>query len=186
MTPTFPGMNPYLENPALWSEVHSWLIVELARYLNPSLVPKYRAAVEKRVYLDALLVGIPDASVFEQKLKNEHKTIATFNPEVIVGGPPCQDFSSAGKRDESLGRADLTLSFANIVSHIKPQWFVMENVERIAKSRMLETALEIFKKIVVFLNIVTGKVPVLQTKTIPISETYPMLLLKKKANDEQF
>ena len=47
MTPNFPGMNPYLESPALWSEVHSWLIVELARELNPSLIPKYRAAVEK-------------------------------------------------------------------------------------------------------------------------------------------
>ena len=67
MTPNFPGMNPYLENPALWSEVHSWLIVELARELNPSLIPKYRAAVEKRVYMDSLLVGIPDASVFQQK-----------------------------------------------------------------------------------------------------------------------
>jgi hypothetical protein len=59
MTPNFTGMNPYLENPALWSEIHSWLIIELARYLNPSLIPKYRAAVEKWVYLDALLVGIP-------------------------------------------------------------------------------------------------------------------------------
>lgn len=77
MAPTFPGMNPYLENPSLWSEVHSWLIVELARYLNPSLIPKYRAAVEKRVYLDALLVGIPDASIFEQNLKNEPNSIAT-------------------------------------------------------------------------------------------------------------
>ena len=75
-----------------------------------------------------------------------HKTIAKFNPEVIIGGPPCQDFSSAGKRDESLGRADLTLSFAKIVSQIKPQWFVMENVERIAKSQILQTALEIFKE----------------------------------------
>lgn len=77
MTPIFPGMNPYLENPSLWSEVHSWLIVELARYLNPSLIPKYRAAVEKRVYLDALLVGIPDASIFEQNLKNESSSVAT-------------------------------------------------------------------------------------------------------------
>nr|WP_199313395.1 DUF4058 family protein [Leptolyngbya sp. FACHB-671] len=34
MTPSFPGMNPYLENPSLWSEVHSWLIVELAPSLN--------------------------------------------------------------------------------------------------------------------------------------------------------
>lgn len=77
MTPSFPGMNPYLENPSLWSEVHSWLIVELARSLNPSLVPKYRAAVEKRVYLDALLVGIPDASVFQQTPESEPSSVVT-------------------------------------------------------------------------------------------------------------
>ena len=66
MTPNFPGMNPYLEHPNVWSEVHSWLIVELARSLNPALLPNYRAAVEKRVYLDSVLVGIPDASIFQQ------------------------------------------------------------------------------------------------------------------------
>ncbi|MDY6786360.1 MAG: DUF4058 family protein [Cyanobacteriota bacterium] len=67
MEPSFPGMNPYLENPDLWPEVHSWLIVQLGRSLNPSLTPKYRAAIEKRVYLDSLLVGIPDTSVFQSK-----------------------------------------------------------------------------------------------------------------------
>ncbi|NEP00950.1 MAG: DUF4058 family protein [Symploca sp. SIO2E9] len=77
MEPSFPGMNPYLENPALWSEVHSWLIVQLARSLNPSLIPKYRAAVEKRVYLDALLVGIPDASVFSGKAEIEPNSVVT-------------------------------------------------------------------------------------------------------------
>ncbi|MGF1536088.1 MAG: DUF4058 family protein [Elainellaceae cyanobacterium] len=66
MAIAFPGMNPYLENPDLWPEVHSWLIVELARSLNPRLVPKYRAAVEKRVYLDSLVVGIPDSSIFQR------------------------------------------------------------------------------------------------------------------------
>lgn len=77
MAPNFPGMNPYLENPSLWSEVHSWLIVELARWLNPLLIPKYRAAVEKRVYLDALLVGIPDASVFQQNPETERVSAVT-------------------------------------------------------------------------------------------------------------
>ncbi len=71
--------------------------------------------------------------------------IAQWNPEIIVGGPPCQDFSSAGKRDESLGRADLTLRFAEIVSSVKPQWFVMENVERIGKSNALKSAIKVFK-----------------------------------------
>lgn len=70
-------MNPYLENPSLWSEVHSWLIVELARSLNPSLIPKYRAAVEKRVYFDSLLVGIPDTSVFQPNSDSEPSIAVT-------------------------------------------------------------------------------------------------------------
>jgi len=65
MKPAFPGMNPYLEQPDLWSEVHFGLISALARSLNPVLIPKYRAAVEKRVYSDSLLVGIPDVTVFQ-------------------------------------------------------------------------------------------------------------------------
>jgi DNA (cytosine-5)-methyltransferase 1 len=86
--------------------------------------------------------------IFQKDLSevDVYADIATFKPEVIIGGPPCQDFSSAGKRDENLGRADLTLNFANIISYIRPQWFVMENVERIIKSQVLEVALEIFKK----------------------------------------
>ncbi|WP_247233175.1 DNA cytosine methyltransferase [Telluribacter sp. SYSU D00476] len=68
-----------------------------------------------------------------------------WEPDIIIGGPPCQDFSSAGKRDESLGRADLTISYANIISNVRPEWFVMENVERILKSNVLRKAIEIFK-----------------------------------------
>ena len=38
MSSPFPGMNPYLENPAYWSEVHNRLIVNLADSLAP-LIP---------------------------------------------------------------------------------------------------------------------------------------------------
>ncbi len=71
--------------------------------------------------------------------------IKPISPEIIIGGPPCQDFSSAGKRDESLGRADLTYHYANIVNDIKPQYFVMENVGRIKKSAILEDVIRQFK-----------------------------------------
>lgn len=85
--------------------------------------------------------------IFEQDLsKDISARIAEFDPEIIVGGPPCQDFSSAGKRDETLGRADLTLAFANLVCNIQPDWFVMENVDRIAKSQILKEVLAIFKQ----------------------------------------
>ena len=72
--------------------------------------------------------------------------IRGFAPKMIIGGPPCQDFSSAGKRDETLGRADLTIAYAEIVSSIQPEWFVMENVERAAKSWTFARARDILTK----------------------------------------
>jgi DNA (cytosine-5)-methyltransferase 1 len=80
-------------------------------------------------------------------LKDENKSIKKiipYNPELIMGGPPCQDFSSAGKRDISLGRADLTYHFTNIVCAIKPKWFIMENVEQIKKSHILQEIISQF------------------------------------------
>ena len=71
--------------------------------------------------------------------------IACFAPNIIIGGPPCQDFSSAGLRSETLGRANLTVKYAQIVVAIKPAFFVMENVERIEKSKTYKEALFILK-----------------------------------------
>lgn len=82
-------------------------------------------------------------------LKNVEKSveaIRSFNPDMIIGGPPCQDFSSAGKRDENNGRGDLTVCYAQIISEVKPNWFVMENVERILKTQKLQEALRVFHK----------------------------------------
>ncbi len=78
--------------------------------------------------------------------KNAARHIAAFHPDIIIGGPPCQDFSSAGKRDENNGRGDLTVSFAKIISTLKPSWFVMENVSTITKSTKLTVARTIFKQ----------------------------------------
>lgn len=67
-------------------------------------------------------------------------------PDMIIGGPPCQDFSSAGKRDEEGGRGDLTVHYAQIISNVRPKWFVMENVARIVKTQKLIDAKEIFNR----------------------------------------
>jgi DNA (cytosine-5)-methyltransferase 1 len=65
---------------------------------------------------------------------------------MIIGGPPCQDFSSAGKRNEEGGRGDLTVQYAHIISNVRPKWFVMENVARIVKTQKLIEAKNIFKQ----------------------------------------
>jgi DNA (cytosine-5)-methyltransferase 1 len=72
--------------------------------------------------------------------------IDMFEPDMIIGGPPCQDFSSAGKRNEDGGRGDLTIHFAQIINRVRPKWFVMENVARITKTQKLVEAKAIFKK----------------------------------------
>ena len=71
--------------------------------------------------------------------------INQYSPDMIIGGPPCQDFSSAGLRNEDNGRGDLTISYAKIVASIHPEWFVMENVSTITKTRKLVEAKDIFK-----------------------------------------
>ncbi len=72
--------------------------------------------------------------------------IKLLSPDIIIGGPPCQDYSTAGHRDESRGRAVLTTAFANIISQVKPRFFLMENVSNIVKSKTFNEAITIFKK----------------------------------------
>lgn len=69
----------------------------------------------------------------------DYNIFKDYSPEMIIGGPPCQDFSSAGNRNEEK-RADLTLNFAQIVATVKPTFFVMENVERIIVTQTLSKA----------------------------------------------
>jgi len=95
----------------------------VAAYDNwPSAIDVYRKNFKHEIFLEDL----KNPSIADKILK--------YYPDVIIGGPPCQDFSSAGHRNESLGRADLTISFANIICKIKPKYFIMENVERIQNS----------------------------------------------------
>ncbi len=48
---------------------------------------------------------------------------------LIVGGPPCQGFSSAGAKDWADPRNVLIRNFVDTVTTLKPTWFIMENVE---------------------------------------------------------
>lgn len=63
--------------------------------------------------------------------------ISPYRPDVLIGGPPCQDFSVAGMRIEG-DRANLTLSFAEIICEVKPRWFVIENVMGLRTSQVWE------------------------------------------------
>ncbi len=71
--------------------------------------------------------------------------VANIRPDIIAGGPPCQDFSTAGKRIEG-GRADLTSAFGKIVSECRPRFFLMENVPQARLSNTYKKTRELLER----------------------------------------
>lgn len=55
-------------------------------------------------------------------------------PFVVIGGPPCQGFSTAGPRNSADPRNQLIFNYLNIVRRLAPRWFVFENVEGLLTS----------------------------------------------------
>ncbi len=55
-------------------------------------------------------------------------------PFVIIGGPPCQGFSTAGPRNASDPRNLLIFNYFRIVESTRPRWFIFENVEGLLTS----------------------------------------------------
>ena len=49
--------------------------------------------------------------------------------DFLIGGPPCQGFSTAGMRFWDDPRNSLLKSYVNALDKTKPKWFLMENVE---------------------------------------------------------
>jgi Protein of unknown function (DUF4058) len=71
----FPGMNPYLEHPELWHQVHNRLIVGIADAIADQIAPQYRVSIEQRMYQSfddpRSVVGIADVAVKPDTWKND-------------------------------------------------------------------------------------------------------------------
>ena len=67
MRPLFPGMDPWLEHPDLWPDVHNSLITATRDELMPRVLPRYVVRVESRTTvltgLDVDLLHRPDLAV---------------------------------------------------------------------------------------------------------------------------
>lgn len=62
------------------------------------------------------------------------RLLGNREPFVVIGGPPCQGFSTAGARDGNDPRNRLIFNYLKIVNEIRPRWFVFENVEGLLTS----------------------------------------------------
>ncbi len=84
-------------------------------------------------------------------IKDKLKSIANHQKiGVVVGGPPCQGFSSAGWRNPEDARNQLFRDFFEIVRDTRPEFFVMENVTGILTMRngeVIKEIAEVFREI---------------------------------------
>ena len=92
-----------------------------ANDIDPTAVETYRSLFPKHeaVAGDIRTVQMPD-----------RKDI-----DVVIGGPPCQGFSVAGKMDPNDARSRHVWDFMAVVKKYKPQAFVMENVKALAVNK---------------------------------------------------
>lgn len=67
-------------------------------------------------------------------ISSSYSSFARFEGAVLVGGPPCQGFSRAGRMDPRDPRSKHIFNFMEAVSAIRPRAFVMENVRALAHS----------------------------------------------------
>jgi len=75
------------------------------------------------------------------------KELVPEPPEWVVGGPPCQGFSTVGKRAREDERNGLVREFFRIVKALKPRGFLIENVLGLKDMRFGESVVELFESI---------------------------------------
>ena len=62
--------------------------------------------------------------------------IPSNSVDIIVGGPPCQGFSMAGKRDKNDPRNSLFMEYVKYLEFFKPKAFILENVMGILSMKL--------------------------------------------------
>ena len=73
--------------------------------------------------------------------------IAPGELDVLDGSPPCQGFSTAGKREMSDDRNQLFHEFTRLLAGLRPRAFVMENVSGMVKGKMRLIFVEILREL---------------------------------------
>jgi PIN domain nuclease of toxin-antitoxin system len=71
MDTPFPGMDPYLEGPSMWPDVHNRMIVAICDQLQAAIVPSYRAVITPYTVFESIEITpvraiVPDVGLFER------------------------------------------------------------------------------------------------------------------------
>src|SRR5437879_5118611 len=95
MRSPFPGMDPYLEHPALWPDVHNSLIAAIRDAMTPLVAPRYYIGLERRTYVlkpdDVAFIGLPDIAVVTRRPTGAQERLAPVGVGVLEVDVPMND-----------------------------------------------------------------------------------------------
>ena len=84
-------------------------------------VESYNKNFEHQAFCEDLTKLPPEK--FNELYNKDNKVI-----DLLVGGPPCQSFSMAGRRKKDDPRNSLFMEYVKYLNYFKPKSFIMENV----------------------------------------------------------
>lgn len=82
----------------------------------------------------AFQATFPETEVYAGDIKAWLDEVQVPAVDVIIGGPPCQGFSTLNRNDEEDSRNELWREYARTIVRAQPSYFVVENVAAFAKS----------------------------------------------------
>ena len=94
-------------------------------------VQSYNKNFHHKAYCEDLMNFSPEK--FNELYNKENKII-----DILVGGPPCQSFSIAGKRDKNDPRNTLFMEYVKYLNYFNPKAFIMENVIGILSKKTID------------------------------------------------
>lgn len=105
----------------------------LAGDINPTCEVTHRIRYNEQLGLptEFLTKDITDPDFVETLCAILERKFTDSTIDVLVGGPPCQSFSLAGERKKNDKKDDLFSYYLQVISAIRPKYFVMENVHGI-------------------------------------------------------
>ena len=126
-----------------------------------------------------------DISKINAKTIKSLSQIRNQDIDVVFGGPPCQGFSSMGKRDPKDNRNNLIEHFIRLVIELQPKYFVIENVPGMATKNNQAFLKKIFNKFTINNYQIQTKYKILNSANYGVPQIRKRLfLLGAKSNSK--
>jgi hypothetical protein len=124
MASPFPGMDPYLEDPALWPGLHNKIIYNLVAALNDALPEDYVADMEQRLYIshsshlivpDVAALRLPERAGISASRGGAAVVSRADEPSILIAGP--EEISETFVEIRHLTEPKRVVTVIEVISH---------------------------------------------------------------------